>query len=62
MPKYHSVVRREILNPETGEIIPFEDSKYFTERVQEDSFYMTFIEYVSPLYGLKPEGAKNLLV
>ena len=54
MPKYHSITQREILDPETG--------KYFTERVQEDSFYMTFIDYVSPLFGLKPEGAKNLLV
>lgn len=62
MPKYHSIIQREILDPETGELTPIETGKYFTERVQEDSFYMTFIDYVSPLFGLKPEGAKNLLV
>lgn len=62
MPKFQQTIERTVLDSETGEIINYDQNKIFTERIDDDNFYMTFIDYVSPLFGLKPESAKNLLV
>jgi hypothetical protein len=39
---------REVIDPETGEITTLESSKVIRKRVKEDSFYMTFIDFISP--------------
>lgn len=62
MLKFNTLTQREVLNPETGEYEVVEYSKTFTTKVKEDTFYMTFIDYISPLYGLKPDKARELLV
>lgn len=61
MAKYSTVLQREVVNPETGEIVTIESSKTFTTKITEDKFYMTFIDYMSPIFGIKPEAAKSLL-
>lgn len=61
MAKYSTVLQREVVNPDTGEIVTIESSKTFTTKITEDKFYMTFIDYMSPIFGIKPEAAKSLL-
>lgn len=61
MGKFNTYTQREILNPDTGEIVTIESSKTFTTKITEDKFYMTFIDYMSPFFGLKPDSAKVLL-
>ena len=36
-------------------------SSAIQEESLEDSFYMTFIDYIGPIYGLKPEAIKGFL-
>lgn len=61
MAKYNTVLQREVVNPDTGELVTIESSKTFTTKITEDKFYMTFIDYMSPIFGIKPEAAKSLL-
>ena len=61
MGKYQIFTQREMLDPETGELTTIDTSKTFTKKICEDTFYMTFIEYMSPVFGLKPDSAKQLL-
>lgn len=61
MAKYKQVFQRDVVDPETGEVVTIDSTKVFTEKIQDDDFYMVFIDYISPLFGLKPEGAKSLL-
>lgn len=54
---------REIIDCETGEIKTIETQKTFiTRNSNNKSFYITFVDFVSTLYGLKPDKAKDLLV
>ena len=62
MPKLQSICQREIVDSRTGEIMKIDSARTFTQKMTEDEFYMTFIDYVSPLFGLKPDSAKSLLV
>lgn len=62
MSKFNTLTQREIINPETGEITTIEVAKTFTTKVSSDSFYMTFVKFISPLYNLKSETAQKLLV
>lgn len=62
MGKFNTITQREIVNPETGEITTLEVSKTFTTKVEQDSFYMTFVRFISPYYSLKSENAQKLLV
>lgn len=62
MPKLQTIYQREIVDSQTGEITKLDSARTFTKKITEDEFYMTFIDYVSPLFGLKPESAKSLLV
>ena len=43
-------------------VVKIDSARTYTKKISEDEFYMTFIDYVSPLFGLKPDSAKNLLV
>lgn len=62
MSKFNTLTERQIINPETGELTTIETSKTFTTKITEDQFYMTFINFVSPMFDLKPERAKDLLI
>lgn len=62
MLKIKNSLVRKIIDPETGEETTIEDSKIFSEKIKEDSFYMTFIKYAYPLMSLKSESAQNLLI
>lgn len=53
---------REIVDCDTGEIKVIESQKVFTKKVKNDNFYFTFIEFVAPLFRLRSDSAKNLLV
>lgn len=51
----------EQVNPETGEIVTLVSAKEYSTRIKPDTFYMTFIDYISPLFKLKSENARKLL-
>lgn len=52
----------ELVNTETGELQTIATSKEYSIKVDSDKFYMTFIDYVSPMYKLKSENARKLLI
>ena len=62
MGKFNTLTEKQVINPETGEIVTIETSKSFTTKITEDQFYMTFVNFLSPIYDLKPERAKDLLI
>lgn len=62
MGKFNTLTEKQVINPETGEITTIETSKSFTTKITEDQFYMTFVNFLSPIYDLKPERAKDLLI
>lgn len=52
----------QIVNPETGEITgTLESEKKFVYNVESDNFFMTFINFMSPMFKLKGDNAKNIL-
>lgn len=61
MKKIIQSVERVYVDPETGEEVKLETSKVYSERVKEDSFYMTFIDFIAPLYKLSSDSARKLL-
>lgn len=62
MAKYETYTQRELVNPDTGEITVIDTAKTFTAKITEDKFYMTFIDFIGPIFGLKPDSAKVLLI
>lgn len=60
--KLRNEQRVETVNPETGELQTIITAKEYSTRVKTDEFYMTFIDYVSPMFKLKSENARKLLV
>jgi hypothetical protein len=61
MKKFEQVVHREQIDTATGEILSYETTKVFTKKVSAEKFYITYIDYVSPLYNLKSDTAKDIL-
>lgn len=53
---------REIVDCDTGEIKVIESQKVFTKKVKNDNFYFTFIDFIAPLFRLRSDSAKTLLV
>lgn len=51
----------ETVDTETGEIITIVSAKEYSTKVESDRFYMTFIDYIAPLYKLKSENARKIL-
>jgi len=51
----------ETVDTETGEIITLVSAKEYSTKVESDRFYMTFIDYIAPLYKLKSENARKIL-
>lgn len=62
MAKYQQINQREYVDCETGEVKTIEVEKTFTTKVNPDAFYMTFIDYISPIFKLKSDAAKTLLI
>lgn len=52
---------REVIDNQTGEVLQVETSKTFQKKVKSQRFYITYIDYISPLYDLRSEGAKDVL-
>ena len=61
MGKYNILTHREIVDKETGEILSYEACKQFTTKVDQDSFYMVYIDSIGPLFNLTSASARNLL-
>lgn len=61
MEKFNRIIQKQIVDVNTGEVIEYESEKTFTRKVESDSFFMTFIDYVAPLFNLKSDAAKNVL-
>lgn len=53
---------REIVDCDTGEIKVIESQKVFSKKVKNDNFYFTFIDFIAPLFRLRSDSAKTLLV
>lgn len=54
-------IQREFVDKETGEIIQTTSQRTFTTQIKTENFYMTFIDYIAPLYELKSNSLKSLL-
>lgn len=59
--KITQTISREIVDVNTGEVITMDTQKTFTEKVNPERFYMTFIDYIAPLYQLRSEVARRML-
>ena len=61
MEKYQQIIQTQTVDLNTGEIKEYETQKTYTRKVETESFYMTFIDYIAPLFNLKSDAAKNVL-
>lgn len=61
MEKYQQVTQTQTVDLSTGEIVQYDTTKTYTRKIESESFYMTFIDYIAPLYNLKSDAAKNVL-
>ena len=50
-----------ITDTNTGEVITYESKKVIKEKIDSESFYMTFLDYIAPVYSLKSAATLNLL-
>lgn len=53
--------QKEIVDINTGELVKVDTQKTFTEKVNSEKFYMTFLDYIAPLYKLRSEVARRIL-
>ena len=61
MEKYQQIIQTQTVDLNMGEIKEYETQKTYTRKVETESFYMTFIDYIAPLFNLKSDAAKNVL-
>lgn len=61
MKRITQTIQREIVDVNTGKLLKIDSQKTFTEKVNPEHFYMTFIDYVAPLYQLRSEVARRML-
>lgn len=61
MEKYQQITQTQTVDLSTGEITEYETQKTYTRKIETESFYMTFIDYIAPLFNLKSDAAKNVL-
>jgi hypothetical protein len=61
MDKYQQVVQTQIVDVNTGEVMEYETQKVFTKKIKNDHFYMTYIDFISPLFNLRTDTAKSVL-
>jgi len=49
--KYETIKMKEVVDPQTGEILLLETEKKMTKRVQsKEEFYMSYIGFMSTFY------------
>lgn len=51
----------QMVNPDTGESVMLVTSKTFSRKIEPDKFYMTFIEFIAPLFSLKSDKTINVM-
>ena len=54
-------IQKEIVDINTDELVKVDTQKTFTEKVNSEKFYMTFLDYIAPLYKLRSEVARRIL-
>lgn len=55
-------IEKTIIDSQTGEVLQTTSQRTFTTQIKSEEFYMTFIDYISPLYELRSNSLKNLLI
>lgn len=52
---------KEVLDPQTGEIVKYESSKTYKEKISSENFYMVFLDYMTPLLKIKSHITRHVL-
>jgi hypothetical protein len=52
---------KEVLDPQTGEIVKYESSKTYKEKISSENFYMVFLDYMAPLLKIKSHITRHVL-
>ena len=60
--KFNQVIVKEYVDKDTGEILSYESEKTFTQKIDKDKFYITYIDFIAPFFQLKSAKAKDLLI
>ena len=50
---FSQLVVKEYVDTETGEILSYESQKTFTQKIEKDKFYITYIDFIAPFFKLK---------
>lgn len=61
MKKIVSTTVKEVLDPTTGELMQYEASKVYKEKINSDNFYMVFLDYMAPLFKIKSNITRQVL-
>ena len=59
---FSQLVVKEYVDNETGEVLSYESQKTFTQKIEKDKFYITYIDFIAPFFKLKSAKAKDLLI
>ena len=59
---FNQVIVKEYIDKDTGEILSYESEKTFTQKIDKDKFYITYIDFIAPFFQLKSAKAKDLLI
>ena len=59
---FSQLVVKEYVDTETGEVLSYESQKTFTQKIEKDKFYITYIDFIAPFFKLKSAKAKDLLI
>lgn len=62
MAKYNQTIEQQYVDYETGEVKTIATQKVFTSKVKSEEFYMTFIDYLSPIFKISKPSVKDLLI
>lgn len=59
---FQQIVVKEQIDAATGEVLSYESEKTFTQKIDKDKFYITYIDFIAPFFKLKSAKAKDLLI
>lgn len=59
---FSQLVIKEYVDKDTGEVLSYESQKTFTQKIDKDKFYITYIDFIAPFFQLKSAKAKDLLI
>ena len=62
MAKLKNEIVQEVLDIETGELIRTTTQKVYSSKINSESFFMTFIEAIAPIYKLKSATDLKLII